>query len=157
MSDKAPDKFPDSSPAFAIETKSLEKTLGNSAKPDENVPPPFISVDSETKILFEILNYIKQENARWIDKPALSIPLKFLVKIIWSLTLTRPNKSSKFIFLKENPSSASETAMGKCPRDLNSRATEKRDSDSIVPSMISPSWFLALYAKSIIFFTQTPL
>ena len=33
MSDKAPDKLPDSSPALTMETKSLEKTLGNFAIP----------------------------------------------------------------------------------------------------------------------------
>ena len=51
ISERAPERLPDSSPARVIDTKSLEKTSGNFASPKESVSPEFISPDRDIKIL----------------------------------------------------------------------------------------------------------
>src|SRR3989344_8752040 len=130
ISESAPTKLPDSSPALVIDMKSFEKTLGNLESPVDNVSPEFISSAIEFRILPSLgffVCFFKTDNARSSESPAFNIPLKFFVKIICSLTLTFDKKSeteddsvSKMLPL------FSTIDMGINPRDLKSRAREKR-------------------------------
>src|SRR3989339_1111142 len=91
ISERAPERLPDSSPARVIETKSFEKTSGNFSSPEESVPPAFISLESDVKILSSVVFFVcffKTDNALKSESPARSIPLKFLVKIICSSAFT---------------------------------------------------------------------
>src|SRR3989344_2381929 len=147
MSVRDPAKFPDSSPALVIETKSLEKTRGNFASPEDNVSPLFISSPIDIRILFNVTFFVcfsKTDKARDRESPALIMPLRFLVKIINSAVFTLPKMRAKRAFtLKELPLLAT-MEIGVLPRERNSRESEKRSSDSIVPSTIPPSFDLAL-------------
>src|SRR3989344_3294733 len=91
MSFKAPAKLPDSSPALVIDIKSLEKIFGNFERPEDNVSPALISSEIDVRILVSVgflVCFFKTDKARNKESPAFNIPLRFLVKMICSLTLT---------------------------------------------------------------------
>src|SRR3989339_1026316 len=94
--ERAPARFPDSSPARTIETKSFEKIFGNFEIPEESVSPELISPERDVKIPLSLEFFVcfcKTDNARERESPAFSIPLKFFVKIICSETETPENIS----------------------------------------------------------------
>src|SRR3990167_2033331 len=147
-SEIAPVRLPDSSPALVMDTKSLEKTFGNFAKPEDNVPPALTSWERATKILLKFCFFVcfsRTDNARESESPARSIPLKFLVKRINSTIPTLLKKLlRKTIRSKERLLFFSVIETGVSSRDLNSRERAKRFADSKTPSINIPFFDFAL-------------
>src|SRR3989344_5054374 len=101
ISESAPERLPDSSPALTMDTKSLEKMAGNFARAAEKVSPEFMSLVREVKIfpsLEFLVCFFKTDNALERERPALTIPLRFFAKTIFSSTLT----VEKTLYIAEN-------------------------------------------------------
>src|SRR3989338_2026136 len=147
ISERAPARFPDSSPALVMDTKSLEKTLGNLARADERVPPELISSSIEIRTLRRVTFFVcfcKTERALDKESPALIMPLKFFVRMISSAVLTRSRRCSKKATTLNGLVFFAEIDTGIFPRDRSSRPREKRSRESISPSTIDPSFDFAL-------------
>src|SRR3989344_4203491 len=152
ISESAPSKLPDSSPALVMDTKSFEKMSGNFKSPEDNVSPEFMSLDREVRtlsILAFFVCFFKTDKARKSESPAFSIPLKFFVKTICSLTLILEKTFVSADSLLRKFTFSSVTDKGIRPRARRSRASARRPAASKTPSVISPAFDFALYEKNI--------